>query len=61
MTPEYLDLTYTTRGGGERRFDSIWASPEFALNSMGSHYQEALAASTDHALIIAHLMLEHQA
>jgi hypothetical protein len=56
----YLALTYTThRGGpaGGRRFDSIWATPEFALRNFSTHYEQALAAGTDHALLIADLDL----
>lgn len=52
----YLALTYTTHHGGPgggRRFDSIWATPEFALQTFSTHYEQALAAGTDHALLIA--------
>lgn len=55
-TATYLALTYTTRNGGaagRRRFDSIWATPEFALRRIATHYEEALAAGTDHAMLVA--------
>lgn len=51
----YLALTYTTRGGGRRRFDSMWATPEFALDGFATYYEDALDAGTDHALLVAHL------
>ncbi len=56
----YLALTYTTHQGGPRggrRFDSIWATPEFVLRNFSTHYEKALAAGTDHALLIADLDL----
>ncbi len=60
---KYLALTYTTHGGGSaggRRFDSMWASPEFTLNDFAVHYEDALAAGTDHALLVADLTLPLQ-
>ena len=56
-TPEYLALTYTTKGGKERHFDHVWATPEFMLDSLGVYYEDALAAGTDHALIVAEVTL----
>jgi hypothetical protein len=56
-TPEYLAHTYTTRGGKERHFDHVWATPEFMLDSLGIYYEDALAAGTDHALIVAEVTL----
>jgi hypothetical protein len=56
----YLALTYTTHGGGpagRRRFDSMWATPEFALRAFGTHYEDALAAGTHHAMLVADLEL----
>jgi Endonuclease/Exonuclease/phosphatase family len=60
--PGYLELTYTTSGGkstiGEgRRFDSIWATPEFTLKKMETFYTDALTAGADHALLCADLTL----
>lgn len=54
----YLELTYTTSGGKStvvegRRFDSIWATPEFTLERMESFYADALTAGGDHALLRA--------
>jgi hypothetical protein len=54
----YLALTYTTHNGGARggrRFDSMWATPEFGLQMFSTHYQAALDAGTDHALLVADL------
>jgi hypothetical protein len=56
----YLSLTYTTRGGkvaGRRRFDSMWATPDFFLHDFRTHYDDALAAGTDHAMLVADLEL----
>jgi hypothetical protein len=56
----YLALTYTTHNGGARggrRFDSMWASQEFVLRNFSSCYETALAAGTDHALLLADLDL----
>jgi hypothetical protein len=64
-TPEaadYLALTYTTTGGkattgAGRRFDSIWATPEFRLARFDTFYAEALAAGGDYALLRAGVTL----
>jgi hypothetical protein len=59
-TDTYLALAYTTSGGGEagrRRFDSMWASPEFLRHDFSTHYEDALAAGTDHAMLVADLEL----
>ena len=56
----YLALTYTTHNGGARggrRFDSMWASQEFVLRNFSCCYETALAAGTDHALLLADLDL----
>jgi hypothetical protein len=55
-----LELTYRTHSGGVgggRRFDSIWASREFHRDRITTHYEEALEAGTDHALLVADLTL----
>lgn len=64
---DYLALTYTTRGGGRRRFDHIWATPHFTLGvgersraAVRILYADALAAGTDHAMIVADLDLTHE-
>lgn len=53
----YLVLTHSLRGGEGRRFDSIWATPEFALRDIKINLEDALAAKTDHALLVADLDL----
>jgi hypothetical protein len=54
--PNCLARTYATGGeGGERRFDSIWATPEFTPVDLTTRYEEALAAGGDHALLVANL------
>jgi hypothetical protein len=54
---EYLALTYTTRGGQRRRFDHVWATPEFSVGPTQVFYDEALSAGTDHALTVTELEL----
>lgn len=54
---DHLALTYTTRGGGKRRFDSIWATPEFELMDLRTHYESVLRAGGDHAMLVADLAL----
>lgn len=62
---DFLALTYTTRGGGLRRFDHLWATNHFAIGGTDDeppirvHYQDALAAGTDHALLVADLDVRH--
>lgn len=53
--PEYLALTYTTRGGAPRRFDHMWATPEFELHHFQTHYEDVCAIGGDHALLVAEL------
>jgi hypothetical protein len=56
-----LALTYRTHSGGVgglRRFDSVWASPEFRCERISTHYEEALEVGTDHALLVAELTLQ---
>lgn len=58
VSPTQLVQTYTTgASGGERRFDHMWATPEFALVNLETYYDEAIAAKTDHALLVADLQL----
>lgn len=52
---DYLELTHTLRGGAGRRFDSIWATPEFELEGFETYFADAQAAGTDHALLVADL------
>jgi hypothetical protein len=54
---EYLELTYTTTGAGKRRYDSLSATPEFKLRDFATFYEEARAAGSDHAMIVAELAL----
>jgi hypothetical protein len=54
----YLTMTYSVGGDdGGRRFDSIWATPDFQLARFETHYEEAVAAGGDHALLVADLTL----
>lgn len=58
IAADYLELTHELRGGAGRRFDSIWATPEFALDELTTHFEEARTAGTDHALLVADLRLD---
>jgi endonuclease/exonuclease/phosphatase family metal-dependent hydrolase len=40
-----------------RRYDAIWASPHFSVDNVAYMYDEAIAAGTDHALVVADLRL----
>jgi hypothetical protein len=35
----------------------MWATPEFALRAFSTRYEHALAAGTDHAMLVADLEL----
>ncbi len=50
-----LKVSYRTSDSdeGRFRFDAIWLSPHFTVNSVEYHYEAAIAAGTDHALVIA--------
>lgn len=39
----------------QRRFDSIWATPEFGLVEFETHLDEVVAAGGDHAMLVADL------
>jgi len=54
-TGEILLCTHTIRGGAERHFDHLWATPELRLVSFTCRYNEAVEAGTDHALLVADL------
>lgn len=49
------------RGRGERsvpcRYDVILASPEFSVGRVEYRYDDAIAAGSDHGLVVAHLTL----
>ena len=53
---KYLELTHEVPSGG-RRFDSIWATPDFTLNGFRTTYKPALKAGSDHALLAADLTI----
>jgi endonuclease/exonuclease/phosphatase family metal-dependent hydrolase len=54
-----LEVSYRTSDSdeGRFRFDAIWLSPHFAVKSVEYHYDAAVAAGTDHALVIADIEL----
>ncbi len=54
---ELLDVTYAPRENFQRRFDSIWATPDFTLVDFSTRLDEAVAAGGDHALLVADLGL----
>jgi hypothetical protein len=52
---DVLTCTYRIRDGSLRRFDHVWATPEFEVLDLEVRLAEALAAGTDHALTVATL------
>jgi endonuclease/exonuclease/phosphatase family metal-dependent hydrolase len=48
-----------TSQGNDRRFDAIWASPEFHVDNVDYPYDDCLAAGSDHAAVIADLNITH--
>lgn len=49
-----------THPGTDRRFDSIWVSPEIEVRNVGYLDEEALAAGSDHAAVVADLVLHNR-
>lgn len=54
---EVLLATYAPSPEFQRRFDSIWATPEFGLDEFETHLDEVVAAGGDHAMLVADLRL----
>lgn len=54
---EVLLASYAPNPAFQRRFDSIWATPEFALIEFETHFDEVIAAGGDHALLVTELRL----
>jgi exonuclease III len=57
-----LALSYRTgrrklHPGTDRRFDSIWVSPQFEVDAVTYPYAECIAAGSDHAAVVADLTL----
>jgi len=53
-----LAISYCTgRGRYPYRYDAIWVSPEFSVRRIEYLYEEALAAGSDHALVVVDLAL----
>lgn len=54
-----LELSYRTGDRDEHRyrFDAIWLSPHFQVRSVEYHYEAAIEAGTDHALVLADVEL----
>ncbi len=44
-----------TSPGTGRRFDSIWITRHWAVHSIDHYYDDAIAAGSDHAIVIADL------
>jgi hypothetical protein len=56
--PASADLllpTYAPSTKFQRRFDSIWATPEFEVLDFTTHLEEVVLAGGDHALLVAGL------
>jgi hypothetical protein len=54
---EAMVATYAPRATFQRRFDSIWATPDFALLEFATYFEESVEAGSDHALLVADLRL----
>lgn len=50
-----LAVSYRLPVGGPRRFDQVWATPEFAVHDVQYLYEEACAAGSDHAVLVVDL------
>lgn len=46
-----------TRRGTDRRFDSIWVTPDFEVSAIDYPYAQCIAAGSDHAAVVADLVL----
>lgn len=44
--------------GTDRRFDAIWVSRDFKVDSVTYPYDESMAAGSDHSAVVADLVLE---
>lgn len=55
-----LAVSHRTGDGDHCRFryDAIWLSPHFSVNSVEYHYEAAIEAGTDHALVLATAALD---
>jgi hypothetical protein len=47
----------TNSPGTARRFDSIWVSPHWTVQSIAHLYDDGIAAGSDHAVVVADLTL----
>jgi hypothetical protein len=55
---DVLLATYAPSATFQRRFDSLWATPEFGLTQFTTLFQEVVEVGGDHAMIVAKLRLE---
>lgn len=58
-----LAVSYCTGSDGQRhhRYDAVWLSPHFDVESVTYLYREALEAGTDHALVLVEASLRDAA
>ena len=56
-TTDVLLATYAPSPTFQRRFDSMWASPDLGLTGFATHLDAVVAAGGDHALLVADLQL----
>jgi hypothetical protein len=54
---EVLLATYAPSPEFHRRFDSMWATPEFGLLAFETRFDDVAAAGGDHAMLVADLRL----
>jgi hypothetical protein len=52
---EWLICAHTGSPGTGRRFDSIWVTGHLVVQHIAHLYDEAIAAGSDHAIVVADL------
>ena len=57
FSPEVLFPTYAPSAKFRRRFDSIWATPEFRLVDFATEFEAVIAAGGDHAMLVAEVRI----
>ncbi|MBY5162102.1 endonuclease/exonuclease/phosphatase family protein [Salsipaludibacter albus] len=56
-SPDLLVPTYAPGPDFQRRFDSIWATPDFTVDDFVTELADVVAAGGDHAMLVADLRL----
>lgn len=58
VSDELLTATYAPNQDFQRRFDSMWATPEYTVTNFTTELQDVVAAGGDHAMLVADLRLD---